>query len=174
MIGSIISAGVGAIGSIVGGLSARKAAKQANKIIDKQMEENQAWYDRKYNENYLERSDALATLNKTRDLALEHYNRAEAAGVVSGATDESIALQKKAANDMIAETTASIAKDASAYKDAVEQQYMSTKDQLNQSKRDVLNQKASNINNAIQGLTGVASSVVTADALGAFKKRKGA
>lgn len=153
MIGAAIGAATQIAGSILGGRAAAKAAKQANKLVNQQMEDNQAWYDKRYNENFLQRSDAQQALNYAREQADKLYKRAEGSAVVSGATDESLALQKEAGNELLADTTSNIAAQADAYKQQVEGQYLSTKSALNQQKLDILQQKAQGIANAVGGVS---------------------
>ena len=60
---------------IAGGIKARKAAKQANKILDQQEQDNDSWFNRKYNEDYMQSSEAQAALTKARELANEQYSK---------------------------------------------------------------------------------------------------
>lgn len=131
MIGAAIGAASGLAGSIFGGIKARKAAKKAQRALDKADKENQDWYNRRYNEDYMQSAEAQSALNKAREYAMEQYKNARGAATVGGASDESVAQQKAAANKMMADMTSDIASNATARKDAVEQQYLSTKNDLN-------------------------------------------
>ena len=62
MIGSIIGAGMQAAGAIWGGISASKSAKKVTQSIERQQQENQDWYDRRYNEDATQRADAQRLL----------------------------------------------------------------------------------------------------------------
>ena len=46
MTGSLIGAGLQAVGSIFGGISASKAMKKVKKNLQQQKQANQDWYDR--------------------------------------------------------------------------------------------------------------------------------
>lgn len=59
----------------MGGIKARRAAKKANAQLDRTEKENQAWYDRKYNEDYTQGAMAQAA-NATNGA-----NQAMAAGM---------------------------------------------------------------------------------------------
>lgn len=131
MIGAALGAASGLAGSIFGGIRARKAVKKAQKVLDRADKDNQDWYNRRYNEDYTQSAEAQSALNKAREYAMEQYKNAKGASVVSGATDESVAQQKAVANKMMADATSDIASNATARKDAVEQQYLSTKNNLN-------------------------------------------
>lgn len=148
------SAALGIGSAIFGGSKASKAAKQANALLDKRIQENQAWYDRRYNEDYSQTAEAQNLLNYAREQADKQYRRAEGAAAVAGASDESVAQAKANANDMLAQTASNIAAQGTARKDAVEQQYMNTKNALTQQQSDNLMQKASNISQAAGGAAG--------------------
>lgn len=155
MIGAAIGAATGLAGSIFGGIKARKAAKRARKALDKADRENQEWYNRRYNEDYTQSAEAQAALTKARDYAMEQYRNARGAAAVGGATDESVAQQKATANQMMAGVTSDIVGNATARKDAVEQQYLSTKNDIN-------NQRISMYNNQAQAATQAASQAMGA------------
>lgn len=147
-----IGAGLGVAGSIgsaiFGGSKASKAARQANKLIEQQQKDNQAWFDRRYNEDYSQTAEAQNLLNYAREQAERQYRRAEGAAAVAGATDESVARAKQSANEMLAQTASNIAAQGTARKDAIEQQYLNTKNSLTQQQVANLQQKAQNISAA--------------------------
>lgn len=145
LLGSI-GAGLGSIGSaIIGGSKASKAAKQANKLLEQQKTDNQAWFDRKYNEDYSQTAEAQNLMNYARKEAEKQFKRADASAAVTGATEESVARAKRGANEMLAQTASNIAALGTARKDAIEQQYLNTKNSLTQQQVGNLQQKAQNI-----------------------------
>lgn len=170
MIGAAIGAGLSVAGGIIGGRAAAKAAKAANKIVDQQMTDNQNWYDKRYNENFLQRSDAQQALNYAREQARDLYSRAEGSAAVTGATDESLALQKEAGNKMLADTTSNIAAQADTYKQGIENQYMSQKSARINKRIGILQQKAQGIASAVQGVSAAGGGMMSADFNGLFKK----
>lgn len=117
-------------------------------MIQNQREENKKWYDQKMAEDYTQRSDAQNVLRKQKELLDEQYQRARATNVVAGGTDESLALQKAAANEAMGETMADIASQASDYKESVEQQYRAKEDAYVQQLAGIEQAKAQNIANA--------------------------
>lgn len=141
MIGAAIGAAAGLLGGIIGGSAAKRNAKRARAILDKQDKDNEAWGRRKMNEDYTMTSENQAALNKSRELARELVQGAEGRAAVMGATDESVALAKKGANDAIAEATTAIAANATAAKNAAESQYLATKANIaNQKVNTYMNQ----------------------------------
>lgn len=119
-------------GAIYGAIASSKYNNKARALIQQQRDDNKRWYETRRAEDYTQRTDAQAVLNRQRELLDEHYKRARATGVVAGATEESVAMQKEAANDAMAQTMSDIASGAAAYKDSVEQQYRQQDAALNQ------------------------------------------
>lgn len=159
LIGGIIGGVGSAVAGIVGGNATRKAAQRNAKILNEMEDRNKAWYEQEYNSNFLDRSDARAAIQKTRELLDEKYKDAEASAAVTGATEESIARQKAVANDAVADVTTNIAKEADAYKQQVRSQYESKQDAIEQQKMGVNNQKAQATAQAASGLASAAGAL---------------
>ena len=151
-LGGIIGGATSAIGGVVGGIAASNAAKQNAKILNAQQQRSQNWYDQEYNSDYTQRADAQASLNAARALLADRYNKAQGAAAVSGATDESVAQQKEAANNTLADITSNIAQNADAYKDQVRQNYVNEQNSVDAQKMGVNNQKAQAISQAAAGV----------------------
>ena len=160
MIGSLIGAGVNLLGSVAGAIGSARAQKKADKMIAGQKAKNQAWYDRNYNQNFLERSDAQAVLENTRKFYDERVGRAAAANTVMGGTDEALAMDKAAANQAVSDTMAGINADASAHKDAIEQNYLNMDSALTQQQIAGQQQRAQNISNAASGVSSLGAGIV--------------
>lgn len=162
MIGGIIS-GVGKVGAaIAGGIAGRRAARRNKKLLRKLERENQEWYDKEYNADFTQRADAQASLNAARKILDERYARAKGAAAVSGATDESVALEKKAANETLADVTSSIASRADAYKEQVRSNYDATRTDIAQQRMGVNNQQAQNVQSAANQISDAAATLGSA------------
>lgn len=151
MIGSLIGAGLGAAASIIGGIKARKAAKEANRMLEQQKADNQAWYDRRYNEDATQRADAQRMLTMTMDRMRRRNQAAAGTAAVMGGTEEGVAAEKAANAQALADTASQIAAAGAARKDQVENQYLTQKNALTQQQIGVKNQQAANIAQATQG-----------------------
>ena len=160
MIGSLIGAGVNLLGSVAGAIGSARAQKKADKMIAGQKAKNQAWYDRNYNQNFLERSDAQAVLENTRKFYDERVGRAAATNTVMGGTDEALAMEKAAANQAVSDTMAGINADASAHKDAIEQNYLNVDSALSQQQIAGQQQRAQNISNAASNVSKLGAGIV--------------
>lgn len=153
MIGSIVGAATGLVSGIAGGIKARKAARKANAVLDKQAKENEDWYNRRYNEDYTQSVEARSALTRAKEYARERLMGASGAAAVMGGTDESVAQAKKAADEVISDTARGIAENATAKRDAVESQYLGTKNNITNQRVSIYNQQAANATQAAsQGL----------------------
>ncbi len=153
MLGTQIAGmGMQALGSIVGGAAMAQAARKQREIIDTQKKDNEAWYNRNYYEDSTQRSDAQRAMQMARDAMKSRYNQAQASGVVTGATDESIAAQKAATNQVVSSAASSIAATGDARKDSIDQQYLNTKSNLAQQEAETWKQQGAAIAQAAQGV----------------------
>lgn len=159
ILGGAIGAGLGAVGSIFGGISASKAMKRVKKNLQEQRRKNQDWYDRRYNEDATQRADAQAILTKTEESIRNRNKQAAAAQAVMGGTEESVAATKAANNEALATATTNIAVNGEARKDAIESQYLQTDANIQQQLNDLEQKKAANVAQAIQGVTQAGSNI---------------
>ena len=159
MIGSIIGGAMKLGGSIFGGIKASREAKKQQKMLDAQKAENQAWYNRRYNEDGTQRADAQRLLTNTQDLLRRQTKAAQGANAVTGASTEAVAAQKAANNQALAETTSTIAAASDARKDNIEQQYQTTNNALADKQMQISRQKQNAITQAVQGVAGTADNI---------------
>ncbi len=152
MIGSLVGAGLSAVGSIFGGISASKAMKKVKKNLQAQKQANQDWYDRRYNEDATQRADAQRILTKTEESIRNRNRQAAGAQAVMGGTEESVAAAKMANNEALADATSQIAVNAEARKDQIEQTYQQRDAQINDALNNLEQQKAQAISSAVQGV----------------------
>lgn len=158
---SAIAGGIGALGSaIYGAVASGKANRRAQQLIQQQKEDNKRWYETKMSQDYTLRTDAQAAINRQRELLDEQYKRAKATNVVAGGTDESVAMQKEAANKALGQTISDVAANASNYKDNVEKQYQQTNNELTQQQAKIEQQQASAIAKAAGQAVGAGINVI--------------
>ena len=156
-LGGAIGAGLGAVGSIFGGIAASKAMKNVKNNINAQRSVNRDWYDRRYNEDATQRAEAMAAVNRVEQQIRERNRQAAGTQAVMGGTEESVAAVKGANSHALAETMSSIAVNGERRKDAIEAQYQAKDDALQSELNDMERQKAGNVGQAVQGVvqTGV-------------------
>ncbi|MCH5233580.1 MAG: hypothetical protein J1E78_08075 [Muribaculaceae bacterium] len=162
MIGSIIGGAVGALGSIFGGISASKAMKKVKGNLEEQKQENQAWYDRRYNEDATQRADAQRILTMTQE-AIKNRNKAAAgAQAVGGLTEESVAAEKAANAKSLADATSQIAVAGDRRKDMIEQQYQHKDARLDDALNNLEINKANQIATAVKGVADAGAGIASA------------
>lgn len=167
-LGSIIGGAMKAAGGIYGGIKASKAAREQNRRLDELSKDNQAWFDRRYNEDATQRADAQRLITMTEESIKNRNKQAAAANAVMGGTNESLASAKAANNQALTDTISQIAADAADRKDAIEQQYMANKADIVSQQNAISAQKAQNITNAISGVANTAAGIAANEEL--FKK----
>lgn len=140
-------------GGIFGGVKASQAMKKVKSNIEQQRADNQAWYDRRYNEDATQRADAQRILTRTEESIRERNRQAAGAQAVMGGTEESVAAAKSANNQALAEATSQIAVNAEARKDQIEQTYQQKDAQQQDALNNLEQQKAQAIGSAVQGVS---------------------
>lgn len=166
MLGAIIGGAISALGTGLSSWYASKksaeAAKKAKTMVEDQKKENQNWYDRRYNEDPLQRTSAQRVLTKTQEMLRDRNKAAAGRAAVMGGTEESVAAEKARNNEALAEAASRIAAQGEARKDAIENQYMATKQGLNQQLVNIEQQRAQNIAGAIPGVASAFGSLGSA------------
>ena len=168
----ILGGALGALGGIFGGLGKNEAIERQQQALDKRKQENQNWYDRRYNEDATQRADAQRILSMTED-AIKRRNRAAAGrAAVMGGTEESVAATKEANAKAQADAAAQIAAAGEARKDKIEQQYLNRKNVLNDKRDGLEGQKSSGWDMAGSAMGGVSSGISSfASLAGLFGKK---
>lgn len=162
MIGSLIGGAMKIGGSIFGGISASKAMKKVKKNLESQRDENESWYDRRYNEDATQRADAQRILAITQDNIRKRNQAATGAQAVMGGTEESLAAARAANNEALAEATSQIAVNGERRKDAIEQQYKATDADLQNRLNNMEISKANAIAQAVQGVSSAGAGIAGA------------
>ena len=171
MLGSLIGAGLGVASSIFGGISARKARRKQERMLAQQEKENQAWYDRKYNEDPTKRADTVRLLTQMQEQIKNRNKAARGRQAVMGGTEDSTTAVKEANNKTLADTTSQIVAANEARKDAIESQYQSRKNAIQNKRMGLEAENAADTANVAAGVAGTAANIAaTID--GGFGKSK--
>ena len=141
MIGSVIGGGAGALGGLFGGISKNKMIQKQIEMINQRKQENQNWYDRRYNEDSTQRADAQRLLTLTEE-SIRKRNKATAGreAVMGGASEQS-AQEKEQNNKMLSDAVSQINVAGEKRKEQIEQQYQARKDALNDTLANLESQK---------------------------------
>lgn len=148
MIATLIGAGLAVGSSLWGGYKASQAAKKANRQIANQRAANQAWFNRRYNEDYADTAAGQRLITQAKDYAKDNWKKAQGASRVGGATDESASAAKEAGNKMVGNTISGIAAADTARKDRIDAQYRSLDNSLAQQQIAVEQNRAAQISQA--------------------------
>lgn len=166
LIASGVTAGLGGLftlGSTIAGLAASKKENDKSENRLNEYEGNkEAWFNQKLNQDYMTRSDVQNVLRKDREMYEERMRKARAMNVVSGGTDESLALQQEAAMKTHGNTIADIASNAAAYNDSIEQQQQQFKDTMLNARQEISANRVNAITQAASQAAGFGSSAMTA------------
>lgn len=174
MIGALIGAGLGLASSIAGGIANRKARRKQEQMLAQQQRENQAWYDRRYNEDPTKRADMVRLLTQMQEQIKNRNRAAKGRQAVMGGTEDSTTAVKEANNKTLADTTSQIVAANEARKDAIEQQYQQNKRSIQGQQMQMEAEKSADTANVVAGVAGTAANIAaTLDAgTGGAKKAK--
>lgn len=159
MIGTLIGAGLGLASSIAGGIANRKARKKQEQMLAQQQRDNQAWYDRKYNEDPTKRADTVRLLTQMQEQIKNRNRAAKGRQAVMGGTEDSTTAVKEANNKTLADTTSQIVAANEARKDAIEQQYQQNKRSIQGQQMQMEADKAAGTANVAAGVAGTAANI---------------
>lgn len=162
MIGTIIGGAVGLAGQAIGQITQARARRRQKENLEEQKAANQAWYDRRYNEDATQRADAQALLNRTEEVLKKRMRSARGVQGVMGGSDAAIAAEGEVASNALANTTNAIIDDANNRKDAIEERYQEKDSQLTAQLDKLEEDRRGQIASAVQGALGVAGSIGSA------------
>lgn len=159
MIGTLIGAGLSIASSIAGGIANRKARKKQEQMLAQQQRDNQAWYDRKYNEDPTKRADTVRLLTQMQEQIKNRNRAAKGRQAVMGGTEDSTTAVKEANNKTLADTTSQIVAANESRKDAIEQQYQQNKRSIQGQQMQMEADKAAGTANVAAGVAGTAANI---------------
>lgn len=158
-LGTLIGSGIGVVGSLFGGVSAAKQARKAERRIEAGRAENEAWYNRRYNEDGTQRADAQRVLTTLADSVRRRNRAAAGRAAVMGGTEEAAAATRAQNNEMMADATSRVAASAEGRKDRIEEQYMANDRAYNNQLAGIDQQRAAATSAAIQGVAQAGASI---------------
>lgn len=159
MIGALIGAGLGLASSIAGGIANRKARRKQEQMLAQQQRENQAWYDRRYNEDPTKRADTVRLLTQMQEQIKNRNRAAKGRQAVMGGTEDSTTAVKEANNKTLADTTSQIVAANEARKDAIKQQYQQNKRSIQGQQMQMEAEKSADTANVVAGVAGTAANI---------------
>ena len=153
-----IPTGVSVAGMLAGGIGSAIYKNKARKANEKAQQDNLDTFNAQYYSDYTKRADVQSVLGRMRDQMQKNQQRARNTAAVTGATAEAAIASQSADNDALGQTMQSLAGQASAHKDNVQQRYDARKEQLTdadtQQNVDQANQFANLASNAATTVLG--------------------
>lgn len=157
---------MGLLGSLFGSSNYNKNIRD----LKKAKREAQDIYTQRANEDYMNTTAARSALTEMRNALRERTKSADATAAVSGATDESVALQKQNANESVGNTIRSLAAQGTQRSDNAMNDYLNATKSYNAAIAGQRTARAQQQSAALQGLINAGTQIATAGISGAFKK----
>ena len=130
-VGSIIGPVFSGIGSLIGGIRAKKQAKEAEKEIKSERAKNRRWYEQQRNTNYLDTQEARSVLSSLRTQSEKQQEAMNNNLVRSGASDEAKVAAASELNKSYSENVNRLAGIGTRYQDNIRREYQSREDAYN-------------------------------------------
>lgn len=130
-------------------------------MLAQQEKENQAWYDRKYNEDPTKRADTVRLLTQMQEQIKNRNNAAKGRQAVMGGTEDSTTAVKEANNKTLSDTTSQIVAANESRKDAIEEKYQERKDAIQKKRMGLEAEKAAGAASVAAGVAGTAANIAS-------------
>lgn len=137
-------------GSLFGMSKSAKAAKKRQQRLDNAQQENEAWYRRNYYADPTKRADAQRLLTMTQEAVRDRNQAAAGRQAVMGGTGESTAADRAANNAMYANAVGTVVAGNEARKDRIDQQYRTTRANIEDKKADAEYQRGQALAQGVQ------------------------
>lgn len=125
-----VAAGISALGSIFGGISANKKRREAEKQLEQRQRRLDQWYLSETATPYLDRADSRAMLKRIRDYNADELRALNTNAIKAGATDEAKVAAAGRLNRNYSQSVAQIAGLGEQHKDQVGREYRARRDEL--------------------------------------------
>lgn len=149
-IAAAIGAVAGLASSLIGGAQASQAAREAENRQRRQEAKENAWYNRRYNEDYVDTAAGQNLVRRAKEYAKENWRKAAGAQAVAGGTDAAAQMAKDAGNNMVGDTIANIASTDQQRKENVDNLHRKAEQNFAQMDMQRELQRSQNITNAAQ------------------------
>lgn len=158
-IGTAIGVVGGIASSLFGGGAASAAARAAENRQRRQEAKENAWYNRRYNEDYLDTAAGQNLVRRAKEYAKENWRKAAGAQAVAGGTEAATQMAKDAGNKMVGDTFANIAATDQMRKAQVDNMHRQAEQNFAQMDMNRELQRAQNITSAAQSASNAMMSI---------------
>lgn len=160
-VGAIIGGVASLASGVIGSIAANKKRRNAERLLDDQKKDLQAWRDAELGTDYLDRADSRAAMRRVLEYNKEAQKGADTEAIKRGMTDEAKVAQAAKLNENYADVVSQIAGIGAQHKDRVQQQYMGEVRNLDNLKIQNM-MDTSGVDSLVQGISGAASSLGSA------------
>lgn len=168
MVGAVL-AGLSAVSSLIGALQ----SAQQNKAVDAQLQQRQSeldsWYNREYNQNYLDTDEAKSVIQFLNNQKAEQMKKLAQGNAIKGASDETRVATADKLNRSMGDQITRLAGMGTQRKYLTDRQYQNLKFGLDQAEQQNLMRKSQNWTNFMTNAANAGMGFVEAGANGAFE-----
>ncbi|MEG1649938.1 MAG: hypothetical protein RR141_01400 [Rikenellaceae bacterium] len=168
---SLIASGVGLVGSLLGGLGARKKAKKANSMLDDRQRSLDDWYRKEMNTDFLDTDVAKSTLSFIGNKNKKAENAMRNSAIKRSTTAEERVAMASALNQNYADSVSRLAGMGTSRKNQLQGTYMNESNKLANMKYQNQINSASTTGELGEMVGNVVNQISMLDGHGVFKKR---
>lgn len=159
MIGAIISAAQSVAGSIAGGIMGAKRARNQKRIIRKQEELEDTWYNNVYGRDDTQMADFQRIKTQVDDRIKNRMKAARGTQAVMGGTTDSVQAELEGQNNLRAEMMSQQAAQAAQSKREIQNQHMKNQQAFLNERKNIEQQKKEAIRGAVGGILSGSSAI---------------
>lgn len=115
----------GLFGQVFGGIKSGQAAREAEGIIQGQVDDLTAWYDTEKNRDFLQSNLGRSVINRVLENIEDQSRGAESAAAITGASDASKIAAKAKGQEQFSDVVKDLASYGTARQDRIEDRYRS-------------------------------------------------
>ncbi len=162
MAGTVISAALQIAGGIAGSIIQQKAMQEMKAKREKYKNQLTSEYNRKYNEDPLQRADTQRLLTKTFESIKNRNTQAAAQQAVAGGSEEGVAAAQEANAKSISDTMSNISAQNSARKDSIDTQHHQDMNSLYNEEQQATMNTAQRTAEAVKSMSSAAGNIQSA------------
>lgn len=167
MIGEVL-AGLSVASSVFGSLKSAEANKRIDKQLNNRQSELDNWYNTEYSTNYLDTDEAKSTLQVLSNQRKEAMKKVDQSNAIKGASDETRVATADRLNRGMADNVTRMAGYGTRYKDMIRRGYVGQKMHLDDLQANNLQNKSNNWSNFMNNSMNAGMGFAEAAGGGAF------
>jgi hypothetical protein len=172
MIGAALAIGSG-LASAYGSMKSAQANNASDALLKQRQSALQSWYDKEYNTNYLDTTEARGSLQVLKNDLTERQKKVNQNNVIKGASDEVNVASGDQAQKVYANAVTRLAGYGTQRKDMIGREFRSRQEGLDNLQAANLQNKSAQWSNFMNNATNLGIGAAEADGMGAFDKWDG-